>query len=525
MKQLGILFFLIISGTNIAYGNFVSKGGETKESKEIIIPPYYQQKTDLTTKRIFFPLYFEEVISKKEGLFRELVVFPLFWYLRGPKELGFSFMPLFWYYGSTDRSFFVLPPYYQYLSGSSTHIGIAPLFFYGKDIKTTKRYLEIPPILWYFGNSTYDFLLIPPYYYFKESDKFLTGFPPLFFYKGEDVRGSLVIFPILWYYWDDEEGESTTVIPPIYYQCYFDGYGFGIPPFLFVKNRGEEKNYTLFPLFYYGRSNENSSDLLITPLVWYTKGKNYKGGGVLFYHWYKREDSSYFYSFIPFVFQWGNTILKEKNLLIFPLAFYSRGLSTRNFVVFPLWWDLIQFEESRRFGLLPFFFRLEDLYKAEHTTWIFPTIQYSKFKEGFSFNIHPIVYMKREEGSSYLVIFPALWWFLEPHSSSFVIFPIYWQFENRESRSQKLVFFPLYWQFTDPEGQRIVILNIGYFSGTKNGIPYWSFHFFPLFMFGRPTPTDIEWSILYGLIGYKSMGDYSRTRIFWFFDVGRLPED
>ena len=51
----------------------------------------------------------------------------------------------------------------------------------------------------------------------------------------------------------------------------------------------------------------------------------------------------------------------------------------------------------------------------------------------------------------------------------------------------------------------------------------WTYHFFPLFDFGRPRPGDLRWRILYGLIGYERSGTKRTLKLLWAADIALKP--
>jgi hypothetical protein len=145
-------------------------------------------------------------------------------------------------------------------------------------------------------------------------------------------------------------------------------------------------------------------------------------------------------------------------------------------------------------GVFPFFLHSKRPDLSE-TTWITPFFQHTHDLQGWTTNIHPILYLGRSYESTHTVVFPFFWDFASPHSRATVAFPLYWRFSDDSSVSQ--------------------LLGNTYYHERKVGSGLdWEFHFFPAFSYGE-TPDGHWWNILYGLAGYTRRGTMTKARALW----------
>ena len=77
------------------------------------------------------------------------------------------------------------------------------------------------------------------------------------------------------------------------------------------------------------------------------------------------------------------------------------------------------------------------------------------------------------------------------------------------------VFFPLGAHWRTERGHSTIVLNTYYHRGTGEYEGAWRFDFWPLLSFGRPRPQDLEWAVVYGLVGYSREGINRTLRLLW----------
>src|SRR6185436_20760032 len=101
------------------------------------------------------------------------------------------------------------------------------------------------------------------------------------------------------------------------------------------------------------------------------------------------------------------------------------------------------------------------------------------------------------------VFFPLFYHRSSPDEQKTVALPLVWY--NREGVN-RLVVTPLGGYRRTDRMHHLLVLNsyITWGFGKREGA--WSFHFWPLFSFGRPRRGDLEWHILGGAVGYTRLG-------------------
>jgi len=310
---------------------------------------------------------------------------------------------------------------------------------------------------------------------------------------------------------DNNDGHTTTVLPPVYVQQFTDGYGFGIFPLVFYRQRADAWRLTLLPLFHYS-SGTDGSRFFVSPVAWYRRRPDSRMGGVLLYHWSRRTDSS-FDGLIPFYLSGRNTRLGSRWQYVFPIVYSGSDPVRRRTVVFPVVWDWETRHRRRTTAVLPLYLRYQNIAENSSTTWVAPTFQFSRSPDHWTFNIHPLLYLSSGQERSHQVVFPIFWRFDRPNSTSTVVAPIWWDFQRPNRRFS--VFFPFVWRQQTPNRTWTAVMNVVYTSGERHGIPYWSFQFWPLFRLARPSPEDIEWDVLLGLFGYGRRGERHWVDVFW----------
>ena len=116
---------------------------------------------------------------------------------------------------------------------------------------------------------------------------------------------------------------------------------------------------------------------------------------------------------------------------------------------------------------------------------------------GWEDDLHPLVYIGRNDDSSHTVIAPVFWDFANPKGRTTVGFPLYWRFAS-----------------TDDDSVVQVTANTLYTQKRVAGGRDWQFHLLPLFSYGE-NPTGYFWNVLFGLAGYSRDGASSQVRALW----------
>jgi hypothetical protein len=483
---------------------------EEPDLRWLLIPPYYQGIRGESGTRLFFPIFFQNWTAEGQ---RQVLVPPLYYWSRGPeanRAVDVAF-PIFWWLRSPERRTMVVANFYWSRGQESSHTGFAPLLFWGRT--EGLRYQVGFPLFWRFVRPDNTGFTLAALWFDRrqEGGRYIRGVFPLVWIGERQGRGFGIGAPLVYHFWNRSEGTTTTVVPPIYAQQFDDGYGFGVAPILFYRERGESRHLTVFPLFHYGSGPENRR-LFISPLAWYRRHPDSRMGGVLLYHW-SRGPQSTFDGFIPFYLRGTNERLGSRWQYIFPNIFTSSDPVHRRTVVFPIVWDWENRHRSRTTAVLPLYLHHRNETQNSSTTWVAPTFQFTRTPEHFTFNLHPLLYFNFGEARSHQVVFPVFWRFRRPTSTTNIVAPLWWDFQRSTSRFS--VFFPVFWRQSSDARNRTLVLNVFYSSGERQGVPYWSFQFWPLFRVARPAPEDIEWDVLLGLFGYGRRGDRRWIDLFW----------
>jgi len=488
---------------------------EKAPKPRLILPigPLLIERGPGVDRTLFFPLFFHQ---KKKGSEPStfLGVAPLWWYYRGTggrNQRGDVVFPLWWYFAGGDRKSAVVPPFFleRWAGDGSFRAGLAPLVFVQRTPKLD--YTVIPPIAWHFGTERLKFVMVVPYYYHRKLDMVNMGFPPLFFNGWSSRKEYLVLFPILWHFGDKTSERSDTVAGPMWIGKRGQSWQYYLFPSLYFQGGKNGPGLDIFPLVHW--DTKDGGTRVVTPLGWYWKNVDRKvsGGGLLLYHRYRQGDFL-FQTFAPLWFGWQSENMMRTSHLVVPVGYFDRSPIERNISILGLWWDFHRLDEHRTLVLLPLFAHSKDLYRTNHTTWVFPTFQYTHTPEDWQFNMHPVLYVKGGGPKTHQVFFPLWWRFVRPEKIHQVAFPLWWDFQNLKKGTRGMTLFPLFWRFDRPSGTHTVVANTYHW---KDGDSY-RFVFFPLFGFGKDEDGGGKyWKVLLGLVGWRSAKTRDTLYLLW----------
>jgi hypothetical protein len=453
--------------------------------------PYYEEQRGDYRMRLLPPLFLEHTRNVGTAAQDQESLFALLYYRRrSPKVDADVVFPLAWRVRERDNHVLVLGPFAHREAPQEHDNWIAPLVFQGA--RKDGGYFHMPLLLttshW---NPASAFTMVGPYFRDRTGTDVDWGVAPLFFHgdngNADGARNTYTLIPPLLFYQREKEaeGRSFTLVGPVIAESTPKRNIFDIAP-LFFQITGKpqtggirESHTTLFPFFHYGHTEEESlfvlpgylrkltptSDTMLTPFYSRATTRNgatrFTAAGPVLPLFMNYAD--------------GDTGLQWSSL--FPFFFHSsspRGFSYAT----PL------FAHSRSYG-------------ESRTTWVFPTIVTSTDTKGWETDIHPIVYTGRSGNSSHTVVAP-----------------FFWDFKGAGGRTT--VGFPLYWRLSDYETGSIGQLagNTLYLEKRVRGGTDWSFHFFPLFSYGRE-PEGYFWNVLFGLAGYTRKGADAYVRALW----------
>jgi hypothetical protein len=254
------------------------------------------------------------------------------------------------------------------------------------------------------------------------------------------------------------------------------------PLFFHIKGKPEsggirEEHTTLFPLFHYGHTPDES--LFVVPGYLRRKTKTVDTMLTPFYsHSETRNGSTSLTAIgpiLPLYMSYADKDIGLSSFGIFPFYFQSSSPAGRDF-------------------LTPLFGKFET-FGVSRTYWAFPTITVTRDQTGWSSNLHPLVYVGRNGDSSHTVVAPFFWDFAGPKSRTTIGFPLYWRFAEEDNVTQ-------------------VAANTLYIQKRVAGGIDWQFHLLPLFSYGE-NPQGYFWNLLFGLAGYERAGSYARVKAFW----------
>jgi hypothetical protein len=183
----------------------------------------------------------------------------------------------------------------------------------------------------------------------------------------------------------------------------------------------------------------------------------------------------------------------------------------------PLIWN---FEDpgSQTTLVLPFFGRVEERGRSttwltplvgnhidrelgDETTWVFPSIQISRWHDGDAVNIYPF-------------------WFFEStpdhHWSALAPFWFDFQFHDDDNPRRYTILFPFFYRVQEGTTTSTVVGPLVYHrERVRSASSDWEFTIFPLFSYGESSNGDHFWRVLFGLFGFERRGPYGLTQLFY----------
>jgi hypothetical protein len=532
--------------------------------RRLIIPPYYQEKSERLTLRMIFPFFFSRTRTGLEAS-TELGIFPFYWRARGQGTSTDVYFPLYWKWRSPEsKTDLVVQTFYNRFE-DGFNFGFAPLLFLGRNGAEGTSYQVVPPLFFHFAGPSSSFLLAGIFYHRRDGDDYHLGLPPLLFAGRKHFEKYLVALPPLFWRFEDEiKYETTYVLPPAFWGSTEFGRFFGIAPLLYF-NRDKNEDQSLVLPFYFGSrwqhkdqfgepAGEGRSHYLPFLLSYYRKAKGLLQHGVgPLYAWSDKEGDT-LRMFTPLLWMWGNERSYEHSTMIPPLFYRHTSPIRRDVMAGLLYWDFEDLFRKRTLAVLPLFAWSSSLREKDWRLWLPPTFDIGFGPKEQHFRIHPLVYWGRGQEKSHFVAAPIVWKFKDEDDDDLVVFPLYWRFYDRIYKDGSRIVFPFYWSFDEPrkdkqvtvgfplywdlrdgrQGKRTVVipplffrsktdtrattgvLNFVVNKGEVKGNRFWTFSLFPLLSFGHPpAPSGAYWSVLGGLAGWRRQGSTKQLKILW----------
>jgi len=441
--------------------------------------PYYEEQSGAYRFRTLFPLWFQrDVPGDKSMLFS-----PLYYRQRGTKSSSDVVFPVYWDLQEDKSRTRVIGPLAWRRTPEAQDNWLAPLVFQGSRTDGG-GYLHIPPLLTFTKHGPTDgFNMVGPAFCswkggsscsLRTAEDIDLGIAPFYFYGRNEQSEYEVIPPLLHYYSYEDVGEkSLNVWGPLVWKHTRERDAFHVVPFFWHLWGPDEDHLTVFPFFHKG--HKGNERLFVNPLFLTATGAK---GEKTFATWgYARYRGRTELDMItPFYWHKRDPDAGTDSKLLFPFLYSSTGPREKNFAVFPF------YAHFDRFGV-------------SKTTWVTPFVQHTHGLTGWETNIHPILYLGRDQRVSHTVVFPFFWDFASPDARTTVAFPVFWRFD-------------------DANGVTQLLANTYYRERKlKQGLD-WEFHFFPAFSYGE-TPDGHWWKLLYGLAGYTRKGSMTKMYAGW----------
>ncbi len=475
---------------------------------QLILPPFMYERRGGVSTTALFPLFY----LREEPGSSELVIPPI--YHREGVESGDVVFPFFWWFRGPQHHTWIIPPIWSHEDPESHDYGALPIFMTGRH--QDRYYHAIPPLLtlaW--GDRNTDYLSAGALFYrIREHDDERWGIFPFVWVHDSPTEQYQLAPPLFFRYRNVRAEETVTVIPPFYYSerpresfwgiaglvHHDEGPGFHsttIPPLLFHYSEEPEVFRLTTPLFLWFQ--EHGTETLATPLYQRYRGATEFDGVVPFF-WWIRDPRDH-----------------SETLAIPPVFFHWSSPGSDNWVVLPFF-GLFDDHGRRHTWVTPLVANTNDLEHGDETTWVFPTLQVSRWHDGDAVNLHPLFYYESVPSHQHLVAFP-LWFDFE-------------QFEETgegprrgrgASRNRYSVLFPFYWRIAEGITETQILLNT-YFrrrdwaeGGEREERRWeWEFHFAPFFDYGELSNGEHWWRVLYGLVGWEHRRTHNRL---WFFYI------
>jgi hypothetical protein len=458
-----------------------------------LLPPFYLEHT----RGLPDPsqsLYGIPQTEDTEGLYG------LLYYRRRSLKLDMDVLfPAVWRVRDRENHVLVVGPIAHREAPGEHDNWLAPAFFEGE--RKDGGYFHSPLLLttshW---NAAGAFTLVGPYYRNRTGSSVDMGVAP--FYFGGD-NGSMegnrrtytLVPPLLFYHSVHElDSSSTTIVGPVVSQSDSKRDVFDVAPFFFhIRGKPEsggvnEEHTTVFPLFHYGHSPEQS--LFILPGYYRRISRKTDTMLSLLYSRVESRDGST-----------STTAIGPGVPLLWD--YRDRDLGAHGWAVAPLFYHYTS--SLGHDWLTPLLGRFET-YGESTTWWFFPTLTLNSNTHGWEGALHPLLYVGRSDDAIHTVVAP-----------------FFWDFANSKGRTT--IGLPLYWRFADGQDDSVVQVaaNTLYMQKRVGGGTDWQFHLLPLFSYGED-PNGYFWNLLFGLAGYSRHGGSTQVRALWIpFNGGTPP--
>ncbi len=478
---------LLPPGATIRYQPPAPPTGEN--DFDLILPPFLYARQGPTETIALFPLFYYRVSPPSTEL-----LIPPYYLQRGPQQWDVLF-PLFWWYRGEGHHTWIIPPVWSHSAPDGFDFGVAPFVMTGRH--AANHYTLIPPLLTIDWGSEHErFTFATLFWRIQERYAEHWGLFPLLWVENAENTSYVIQPPFFFRFVNRDEGTALTIVPPFYHRDEPTGSYFGIPP-LFHHNSGPgHTSTTIFPLlshyseeadvmrlvaggvFWYWR--DHGDETIVTPLYQRFRGVTEMDAVAPFFFWVRDPRTQYSALAIPpLVWHFEDPASVATAIVPFFARFEERGRSTTWIT------PLVANHQNHELG--------------DETTWVFPTLQVSRWHNGDAVNIHP------------------LWYYESVPSHRFsVLVPFWWDFESFEgTRNRTTVLFPFLVRHREGNTTSTLVLNVYHRERVREDSWEWEFHIVPFFAYGENSDRGHWWKIFYGLAGYERRGPYGVTTLFY----------
>lgn len=435
-----------------------------------VFPLFYLRESGDTSELVIPPVY------HREGTQQGDVVFPIFWWLRGPGWHTWIVPPVWSHSSPTGHAFGIFPLLATGRDHASYYHVVPPLLtlawgdddedylfagalFYRLRIRDEERW-GLFPFLWWYSTPGEDYQFVAPFYFRRHDERAeqtLTIVPPALFYHSDQPRESWWGIAGLLHH-DEGPGFHSTTIPPLlfHYSEEPEVFRLATPLFLYFQEHGSETLVTYLYQRYRGATELDA----VAPIFWWIRDP--------------RDHS--------------------ETLVILPVLARWTSPAFANTIVFPFFAHFDEYGRHQTW-ITPLVANTRDLEHGDETTWVAPTFQYSHWRDGEAFNIHPLWYYEHV-----------------PSHRHYVLFPFWFDFEQYERHDRYTVAFPFYWRFVEGVTETQIFLNTYFRRREWRAEQRWEYeiHLAPLFDYGESSSGEHWWRVLYGLIGWEHRRDHDR---------------
>jgi hypothetical protein len=462
-------------------------------------PLAYKERIGNEISTTVFPFYYDRrLFDAQQNKIEQESFYGLYYRKRSKKSDVDAAFPLFFRWRDDATTTTVVPPVlWRSAPNGEWHRWVAPLVFASS--QPDGGYFHAPLLLTFsHHNPKRAFSLIGGIGFYDRTDKDKDWGVVPFYFGGSNYDKATSYFlipPLLTYHSSDtENGKQTTLVGPVLYKSAPKSVVLDVFP-LFLHNQDEDSRSTTFlPLFHSSANEKTGKSLFVTPLFltatdpWENdnEGRRYRGRTIvtpLYSRYRGRTSLDLAGPIVPIFMHYEDPDIYKESWLIGPV--YTSHDPTGYSLLTPL------FGHWREYGV-------------SRSTWIFPTFHHTTTTDGWSFNIHPLLYVGREGATAHNVLAP-----------------IYWDFLGAKKRTT--IAFPVFWRFRDEEGITQLALNTLYLERPSSKGPNWDFYFLPIVHVGE-APNGGSWDVLFGLVGYKREGSYKQLKLFWIpIDLTKPP--